>query len=103
MELSKEELKELGISKELWNDWKKVMNALWTATNSIDPNNVVNDGENSIVWQPYMNAKWKISCNFINNSWLRIDASKNDKDILTIRYDGDVQRIVKVVMYAVVG
>lgn len=101
MELSKEELKELGITKELWNEWTKIMNALWSAASKIDPNNVINDGENSIIWQTHLNVKWKISCCFINKSWLRIEVSKNEKEILTLRHEDDVEKIVKVVLWTV--
>lgn len=101
MELTKEELKELGITSELWNEWQHVMNALWNAARKVDPNNVFNDGENSIIWRTHLNATWKIGCMFINKTYLRVDVSKNDVEILTIRYDRNVDKISKIVLLTV--
>ncbi len=89
MKFTLEDSKELGMPIKLLDQWQDIMNALWATASSIDPNNVKNDGENSIVWQTHMNVQWKISVKFINKSWLRIELEKNSTEILTLRYDGD--------------
>jgi hypothetical protein len=59
--LTETEIKETGISKNLWICWKETMDALWSMANK-NFNGVVND-TNAIVIGP-----WKIQANFINQN-----------------------------------
>jgi hypothetical protein len=93
-------VKELEITSELWNERQHLMNALWNTAREIDPNNVFNDSKH-LIWRTHLNATWKIRCMLINKSYLRVDVSKNDVEILTIRYDRNVDKILNVVLLIV--
>lgn len=83
------ELKELCISIVLWNDWTKIMNAIWRQARRVDPKNVINNGENAIVWNRPKDVKWTITCQFVNNKYLQVEVDRNGTSMLEVRNLGN--------------
>lgn len=103
-DMTDDELNELNISRELWNYWREIMNALWQSLAAIDPANTKNDGENGIVVKSFKGQYWKVHCNFVNKKFLQVEAELEGETILQIRFTNNpyvIQRIVTYLIYSV--
>ncbi len=83
-EITDQELKELGITSELYNDWKKVMQDIWTAflKKKLKPK----------LKQNVIHFKgFKVYAEFVNESYIVVRVEKHEKTILTVRYTGDLK------------
>jgi hypothetical protein len=90
-----EEAKEVGVKKEVYQNWVDIMQALWTASiafyrgmgsrEMFFPKN----GENEIL----IGNVFKISASMVNNSYVSVSLFERDKELVEIRYDGNVNPI----------
>lgn len=81
------EIKETGISKNLWLCWKETMDALWSMANK-NFNGVVNDTSAIVIGQ------WKIQANFMNETYIEVVAEKDEEERIKIRLKNNLSVLV---------
>ena len=87
MKITETELLELGISQNLWNNWKETMNCLWSMAKKTFP--VAKNGGNVIQID-----QWQVQANFMNNKYIEVVAEKDDKQMMSIRLNNNLPTIV---------
>ena len=85
--ITEAELEDLGISRTLWEDWYLTMNYLWVGSQREYPESVM--GENEIHIGPF-----KISANFVNNTYVEILLEKHEDVYLSVRYENNPETLV---------
>lgn len=87
MQITEKELQQMGISKNLWSNWKETMNCLWAMAKKQFPH--AQNSENGIHID-----QWCVQANFINNKYIEVVAEKDDKQMMTIRLNNNLPTIV---------
>ena len=93
--ISDTELQELGISRELWEDWYSVMDNLYVVGQHLYPGKITNQ-ENELVMEDL-----GITASFVNGGHIEVTVTKGEIGYLTVRYNNNIPTIVSAV-YAVV-
>lgn len=99
--LTKEELYELGISEDLFYTWQEIMNSMYKTLRKEYPENTSTDNENTIIINPSEGIEWTVNCYFVNEKYLTVEATKNGVEMLTVRFDGIVSKIVAIVKFLI--
>jgi len=89
--MSDEDLKDMGITRSLWDTWYSAMSALYAVglqqypseTSQVENN--INIGDASI------------SANFVNGGWIEVSVAKGDVDHLSMRHEGNMELLIGVV------
>jgi hypothetical protein len=89
------ELQDLGISRELWEDWYLIMDHLWVGIQKAYPQTTM--GENEIIVDNLI-----ISANFVNSTHVEVDVLVDNTQYLMIRYANDPETVLGCVL-AVIG
>lgn len=95
MAFTDEELKELGLSRKLADEWQMVMNELWKHSQIYYSAKAV---ENEILIGEY-----RIGLYFYNKSWLEFKMEKGNTTYLMVRFDGGNMLTLIKCMDAVLG
>jgi hypothetical protein len=89
--MSEEDLKDMGITRSLWDTWYSAMSALYAVglqqypSETAQTENNINIGDASI------------SANFINGGWIEVSVAKGDVDHLSMRHEGNMELLIGVV------
>lgn len=85
--MTETELQELGISRNLWNEWQETMNALWSMART--KFNGVENVTNTIVI-----GKWIIKANFVNGKFIEVVAEKDEEERISVRLKNNLPVVV---------
>jgi hypothetical protein len=89
--MTPEELHELGLTRELFNDWMDLMDAIWSKLISLyGKRKVRNSNENSILIT-HRGIRFEIACNFVNKQYIDATVSMDGDQRLEVRHHGDLQ------------
>jgi hypothetical protein len=89
--MSDEDLKDMDITRSLWDTWYSAMSALYAVglqqypSETAQIENNINIGDASI------------SANFINGGWIEVSVAKGDVDHLSMRHEGNMELLIGVV------
>ena len=89
--MSDEDLKDMDITRSLWDTWYSAMSALYAVglqqypSETAQTENNINIGDASI------------SANFINGGWIEVSVAKGDVDHLSMRHEGNMELLIGVV------
>ncbi len=89
--MSEEDLKDMGITRSLWDTWYSAMSALYAVglqqypSETAQIENNINIGDISI------------SANFVNGGWIEVSVAKGDVDHLSMRHEGNMELLIGVV------
>ena len=90
MTITKKELDQLGISRNLYTCWKETMQALLAMCrqkfNAVD---VTVEEKTEIVF-----GRWRVSANIINNEYIEVCATKDDVQMITVRWSHNLPVLV---------
>ena len=85
--ITDQDLEELEVSRDLWEDWYLIMNYLWVGSQQEYPDSIM--GENEIHIGPF-----RISANFVNNSYVEIALERGEDLYLLVRYENNPEAVV---------
>ncbi len=95
--ITDEEAKEVGIKKEVYQDWADLMQALWSASIVFYSATEIVHGEKFLPKNEdneiFIGDKYKINANFVNNSYVEACLYEGNTQLAEIRFCGDVNAI----------
>ena len=89
--MSDEDLKDMGITRPLWDLWYAAMSALYAVglqqypTETAQVENNINIGD------------VEISANFVNGGWIEVSVAQASTDHLSMRHRGNLELLIGVV------
>jgi hypothetical protein len=92
--MSDKSLKDIGISRKLWEDWYMVMNILFNNFNR-DFNGITNK-ENALFIKDY-----EITARFVNSSYIEVCVNKKDMELLSVRLTDNMNEIGAIVLLTI--
>jgi hypothetical protein len=101
MGLTSEEIKELNINEEIFEQWKSIMNAIWLFCN-VSHQSTTYQRDNEIFCKEY-----KICATMVNasikstNGFVAVIVEKDGIELLSIRYLGDKTKILSYIELAI--
>lgn len=82
------ELEDLGISRDLWEDWYLILNFLWVGSQKSYPTQATM-GENEILIDNF-----SITANFVNSGYVEVELSRDQDVFLVVRYENNPEAVV---------
>ena len=89
--MSEEDLKDMGITRALWNTWYSAMSALYAVGLQQYPSETAQVENNINI------GDVAISANFVNGGWIEVSVAKGDVDHLSMRHEGNMELLIGVV------
>jgi hypothetical protein len=96
---------ELGdIPRSLYNDWADLMQALWTASIAFygvikDERLLPKNGDNEI----WLGKRYRLVSHFVNHRFITTTLEYNGKELIDVRYFGDVNPVTLAVFAILKG
>lgn len=82
------ELEDLGISRDLWENWYLILNFLWVGSQRYYPTKATM-GENEILIDNF-----SITANIVNSGYVEVELSRDQDLFLVVRYENNPEAVV---------
>lgn len=89
--MSDEDLKDMGITRDLWDLWYAAMSALYAVGLQQYP------AETAQVENNINIGDIEISANFVNGGWIEVSVAQSSTDHLSMRHRGNLELLIGVV------
>lgn len=97
------ELKQIGVSREIWEDWYLVMNTIWVVFNKISSIQSLENVDNEIRFKTEDGMHYTVSASMVNNSYVEVclmnnEGAESSDHMLTAIYNNSPSAIVSVLL-----
>lgn len=97
------ELKQIGVSREIWEDWYLVMDTIWVVFNKISSIQSLENEDNEIRFKTNSGSAYVISASMVNNSYVEVclmnnDGAESSDLMLTAIYNNSPSAIVSALL-----
>lgn len=88
--MTKEELAEQGVSRELFNTWYDLTNSIWQKLISIYGKRKIRNGDENTILISHHGIKLSIYCNFVTGEYIDANVKVGDNESFEVRHYGDL-------------
>ena len=97
------ELKQIGVSREIWEDWYLVMDTIWVVFNKISAIQSLENVDNEIRFKTNSGSAYAISASMVNNSYVEVclmnnEGAESSDPMLTAIYKNNHSAIISALL-----
>lgn len=97
------ELKQIGVSREIWEDWYLVMDTIWVVFNKISSIQSLENVDNEIRFKTEDGMHYTVSAFMVNNSYVEVclmnnEGAESSDPMLTAIYNNSPSAIISALL-----